>query len=132
MAAGRRRDPDLALTTLLDATERKPHAATRDSSMKGAATELKLIGLPTVLAVGIPAYVLGAWHWVPPAAGLRVLYGYLWLVRLQEARVATYVRARNVPQQDEGWCRTRTHPLRFVGTGGDGLGCFEPRRGGRA
>ncbi len=102
-ADGRRRDPDLGLDTLLDATGRHARASTLGPTARIAAVEFRLVGFPLVLLVGVPAVLLGAWHWLPPAAGLFGLCVYAWLVRQKKTQTGAHVRARAADQQDAGW-----------------------------
>ncbi len=102
-AAGRRRDPDLNLATLLDATERHAASSTLGPTRPIAAAELRVIGFPAALLVGLPAYLLGPWHWLLPAAGLLALGVYAAILRAKANRLAAHVRARAAGEQDAGW-----------------------------
>jgi hypothetical protein len=102
-ADGRRRDPDLSLTTLLDATERHAGASTVDATATAARAELLALGVFLALGVGPPALLFGFWHALPPAAGLLVLGGYAWLVRRRLVRFTAHVRARAAEEHDSGW-----------------------------
>lgn len=102
-ATGRRRDPDLALAALLAATERHANLSTIAPTAQLARTEAAALIVPLAVAVGMPALVLGAWHWLPPAAGLFGLGLYGSLVWRTQVRTAALVRGRAAEQQDAGW-----------------------------
>ncbi len=102
-ANGRRRDSDLALDTLLDAAKRHAQLSTISPTARLAGVELKLIGLPTAIGVGVACYALGPWHWLPPTAGLLGMCIYAYLLHANQTRLAAHVRARAAEQQDAGW-----------------------------
>jgi hypothetical protein len=100
---GRRRDPNLELATLLDATKRHAQLSTISPTAQLARTEATVIGVPLALAVGVSAAIFGTWHWLPPAAGLIGLCVYAVLVWRNQARFAAIVRVRIAEREDEGW-----------------------------
>ncbi len=102
-AAGRRRDTDLSLSTLLDATERHAQLSTLGPTAQLARMELKIVGISVAIAVGIPASIVGPWHWLPPAVGLVALGIYTGLLRLKTAQYRAHLRARAAGAPDEGW-----------------------------
>jgi hypothetical protein len=101
-AIGRRRDPDLSLRTLLDATERHAGPSTIEPTAKTARVDLVAMGGPVAVAAAAAVLVFGPFSWAVPAALLVVLTGLAVLAAAARASVAAKLRGAAAPA-DEGW-----------------------------
>lgn len=101
-ATGRRRDADLSLRTLLDATERHAGPSTLHPTAKWARVELVAIGGPLAVALAAAVLVFGPWSWAVPAALLTVLCGLAILAAAARANLVAQLRRATEPPE-EGW-----------------------------
>jgi hypothetical protein len=101
-ASGRRRDPDLSLRTLLDATERHAGPSTLHPAAKSGRVDLVAMGGPLAVAVAAAVLVFGPWSWAVPAALLVVLCGLAILAAAAKANIVAQLRRAAEPP-DEGW-----------------------------
>jgi hypothetical protein len=101
-ATGRRRDADLSLRTLLDATERHAGPSTIQPTARAARVDLVATGGPLAVAAAVAVLVFGPWSWAVPAALLVVLSGIAVLAAVARANVAAQLRRAAEPP-DEGW-----------------------------
>lgn len=101
-AAGRRRDTDLSLRTLLDATERHAGPSTIAPIARTARVELVAVVGPLAVAAAVAVLVFGPWSWAVPAALLVVLSGIAVLAAVARANLAAQLRRATEPP-DEGW-----------------------------
>lgn len=101
-ATGRRRDPDLSLRTLLDATERHAGPSTLYPTARSGRVDLVAMGGPLAVAAAAAVLVFGPLSWAVPAALLVVLCGLAILAAVARANLAAQLR-RAADPPDEGW-----------------------------
>lgn len=101
-ATGRRRDPDLSLRVLLDATERHAGPSTLHPAARSGRVDLVGMGGPLAVAVAAAVLVFGPWSWAVPAALLVVLCGLAILAAAAKANIVARLRRAAEPP-DEGW-----------------------------
>ncbi|MFO0796669.1 MAG: hypothetical protein U0804_04275 [Gemmataceae bacterium] len=101
-AAGRRRDTDLSLRALLEATGRHAGPSTITPTARTARVEVVAAGGPLAVATAAAVLVFGPWSWAVPAALLAVLTGLWVLTAVARANAAAQLRRAAEPP-DEGW-----------------------------
>jgi hypothetical protein len=102
-ATGRRRDPDLSLATLLDATERHAGPSTVTPTARLARTELVATGGPLAVATALAVLVFSPWSWAVPAVVLLVLAAFAVWLAVKAANLRAVLRGRAAASADEGW-----------------------------
>jgi hypothetical protein len=101
-ARGHRRDPDLSLAKLLEATERHSRASTTGPAAALARTELGASLVPLVGLTAVPAVLLGPSHAAGPLVALAV-QAWLALVVAGNRRAARRAARDRVAARDAGW-----------------------------
>lgn len=102
IARGHRRDPDLSLATLLDATERHSRASTTGPAAELARKELAASLLILVGLVAVPIMLVGPVHAAGPLVALAV-QAWLALAAAGQRRALRRTARDRIAARDAGW-----------------------------